>query len=90
VHLERDPSGRAEEVLLDRLRVVGAFVVESAMDELAYELGVDPIELRLRNEPGTDESTGLPYAAAARVLRGGRPRIRLAAPQSGAALHDGR
>jgi xanthine dehydrogenase YagR molybdenum-binding subunit len=40
----------------------GAFVVESAMDELAHELGVDPIELRLRNEPGTDESTGLPFS----------------------------
>jgi xanthine dehydrogenase YagR molybdenum-binding subunit len=40
----------------------GAFVVESAMDELAYELGVDPIELRLRNEPGSDESTGLPFS----------------------------
>jgi xanthine dehydrogenase YagR molybdenum-binding subunit len=37
-------------------------VVESAMDELAVELGIDPIELRLRNEPGTDESTGLPFS----------------------------
>jgi xanthine dehydrogenase YagR molybdenum-binding subunit len=36
--------------------------VESAMDELASELGIDPIELRLRNEPGTDESTGLPFS----------------------------
>ncbi|MCV7255387.1 xanthine dehydrogenase family protein molybdopterin-binding subunit [Mycobacterium hackensackense] len=37
-------------------------VVESAMDELAYELGMDPIELRLRNEPGNDQSTGLPFS----------------------------
>jgi xanthine dehydrogenase YagR molybdenum-binding subunit len=36
--------------------------VETAMDELASELGIDPIELRLRNEPGNDESTGLPFS----------------------------
>lgn len=34
-----------------------SFVIESAMDELAHELGVDPIELRRRNEPREDEST---------------------------------
>lgn len=37
-------------------------VVESAMDELAYELGIDPIELRLRNEPANDQSTGFPFS----------------------------
>ncbi|MEW2395655.1 xanthine dehydrogenase family protein molybdopterin-binding subunit [Streptomyces sp. NPDC046862] len=40
----------------------GAYPVESAMDELAHELGVDPIELRLRNEPAADESNGLPFS----------------------------
>ncbi|MDX3589241.1 xanthine dehydrogenase family protein molybdopterin-binding subunit [Streptomyces europaeiscabiei] len=40
----------------------GAYPVESAMDELAHELGVDPIELRLRNEPADDESSGLPFS----------------------------
>ncbi|MFM9607379.1 xanthine dehydrogenase family protein molybdopterin-binding subunit [Streptomyces niveiscabiei] len=40
----------------------GAFVLETAMDELAHELGVDPIELRLRNEPADDESTNLPFS----------------------------
>ena len=40
----------------------GAFPVESAMDELAHELGLDPIELRLRNEPADDESTELPFS----------------------------
>ncbi|GAB2966867.1 xanthine dehydrogenase family protein molybdopterin-binding subunit [Streptomyces pseudoechinosporeus] len=40
----------------------GAFPVESAMDELAHELGLDPIELRLRNEPADDESTNLPFS----------------------------
>ncbi|MGC9544329.1 xanthine dehydrogenase family protein molybdopterin-binding subunit [Streptomyces sp. UG1] len=39
-----------------------AFVIESAMDELAYKLGIDPIELRLRNEPGEDPSTQQPFS----------------------------
>jgi xanthine dehydrogenase YagR molybdenum-binding subunit len=39
-----------------------AFVIESGMDELAHELGIDPIELRLRNEPRADESSGLPFS----------------------------
>ncbi len=39
-----------------------ALVIESAMDELAHRLGVDPIELRKRNEPAADESTGQPFS----------------------------
>ncbi|MFJ8717268.1 xanthine dehydrogenase family protein molybdopterin-binding subunit [Streptomyces violaceus] len=39
-----------------------AFVIESAMDELADRLGIDPIELRRRNEPSEDESNGLPFS----------------------------
>ncbi|MFE2836809.1 xanthine dehydrogenase family protein molybdopterin-binding subunit [Streptomyces mirabilis] len=35
-----------------------SYAVESAMDELSYELGIDPIELRLRNEPETDPANG--------------------------------
>jgi xanthine dehydrogenase YagR molybdenum-binding subunit len=42
---------------------VGTFALESAIDELAAELDLDPIELRLRNEPQTDPSTGLPFSA---------------------------
>jgi xanthine dehydrogenase YagR molybdenum-binding subunit len=42
---------------------VGTFALESAIDELAIELGLDPIELRIRNEPETDPSTGLPYSS---------------------------
>src|ERR671916_548808 len=30
---------------------IGTFALESAMDELAWELGMDPIELRMVNEP---------------------------------------
>ncbi|MBC9728786.1 xanthine dehydrogenase family protein molybdopterin-binding subunit [Streptomyces sp. TRM68367] len=39
-----------------------AFAIESAMDELAHETGIDPIELRLRNEPQEDPSNGLPWS----------------------------
>jgi xanthine dehydrogenase YagR molybdenum-binding subunit len=37
---------------------VGSFALESAMDELAYELGLDPVELRKRNEPARDPMSG--------------------------------
>jgi xanthine dehydrogenase YagR molybdenum-binding subunit len=40
----------------------GAFALESAMDDLAHQLGMDPIELRLRNEPGLDQETGKPFS----------------------------
>jgi xanthine dehydrogenase YagR molybdenum-binding subunit len=39
------------------------FALESAMDELAIACGLDPIELRIRNEPGVDPETGLPYSS---------------------------
>jgi xanthine dehydrogenase YagR molybdenum-binding subunit len=37
---------------------IGTFALESALDELAYELGMDPIELRLRNETSVDPIDG--------------------------------
>ncbi len=36
----------------------GLFAIESAMDELAYALRIDPIELRLRNHADVDPETG--------------------------------
>jgi xanthine dehydrogenase YagR molybdenum-binding subunit len=39
-----------------------AFPLESAIDELAHELGLDPIELRRRNEPTTDPANGRPFS----------------------------
>ncbi|WP_069758619.1 xanthine dehydrogenase family protein molybdopterin-binding subunit [Streptomyces sp. LUP47B] len=39
-----------------------SFAIESAMDELAHRLRIDPIELRLRNEPAEDESNNLPWS----------------------------
>ncbi len=36
----------------------GMFALETAVDELADELGIDPIELRIRNEPSVDPESG--------------------------------
>lgn len=41
---------------------VGSFAVEGAMDELAEQLGLDPIELRRRNEPAVDPLSGKPFS----------------------------
>jgi xanthine dehydrogenase YagR molybdenum-binding subunit len=40
----------------------GLLAVESAMDELAHALGMDPIELRIRNEPALDPERGVPFS----------------------------
>jgi xanthine dehydrogenase YagR molybdenum-binding subunit len=41
----------------------GSFALESAMDELAYKLGMDPIAFRLKNEPAKDPSNGKPWSS---------------------------
>ena len=43
--------------------VPGLFATESAMDELAVKLGIDPVELHLINEPKLDESLGVPFSS---------------------------
>jgi CO/xanthine dehydrogenase Mo-binding subunit len=43
----------------------GNFAVESLLDELSYELGMDPIELRLRNYAEVHPQTGLPWSTKA-------------------------
>ncbi|OZI31488.1 oxidoreductase [Bordetella genomosp. 10] len=43
--------------------VPGLYALESAMDELALALDMDPVELRLRNEPDHDEGNGLPFSS---------------------------
>ncbi|WP_319435628.1 xanthine dehydrogenase family protein molybdopterin-binding subunit [Mycobacterium sp. RTGN5] len=40
----------------------GAFALESAIDDLAHRLGMDPVELRRRNEPERDPSTDQPFS----------------------------
>ncbi|WP_139979625.1 xanthine dehydrogenase family protein molybdopterin-binding subunit [Nocardioides litoris] len=39
----------------------GMFAHEVAMDELAVACGVDPVDLRVRNEPDRDPETGKPW-----------------------------
>jgi xanthine dehydrogenase YagR molybdenum-binding subunit len=41
----------------------GMFALESAMDELAVATGLDPVELRVRNEPDTEPDSGLPFSS---------------------------
>ncbi|MFD9790036.1 xanthine dehydrogenase family protein molybdopterin-binding subunit [Streptomyces sp. NPDC059070] len=41
----------------------GSFAVECAMDELAEKCGIDPVELRLRNDPETGPVSGLPFGS---------------------------
>ena len=41
---------------------LGHFATESAMDELAYATGVDPVALRLLNDTLTDPYTGRPFS----------------------------
>jgi xanthine dehydrogenase YagR molybdenum-binding subunit len=45
------------------------FALESAMDELARKLGMDPIELRLRNYASEDQSEGKPSTSPQSLRR---------------------
>jgi xanthine dehydrogenase YagR molybdenum-binding subunit len=43
--------------------VPGLWATESAMDELALKLGIDPVQLRLLNEPEIDEGLKIPFSS---------------------------
>ncbi|MGI4955170.1 MAG: xanthine dehydrogenase family protein molybdopterin-binding subunit, partial [Janthinobacterium lividum] len=43
------------------------FAFESAVDELAVALGMDPVELRIKNEPKADPVKGLPWSSRSLV-----------------------
>lgn len=71
----------------------GMYALESALDELAEALGMDPVEVRVRNEPGAEPDSGKPFSSRHLVecLREGarrfgwsgrdpRPRTRSAGP----------
>jgi xanthine dehydrogenase YagR molybdenum-binding subunit len=55
----------------------GMYAVESAMDELAIACGIDPIELRVRNDPEVDPETGNRFSSRNLVacLREGAERF---------------
>jgi xanthine dehydrogenase YagR molybdenum-binding subunit len=61
----------------------GMFALESAMDELAIACGLDPIELRIRNEPAVDPESGRPFSS-----RGLIACLREGAQRFGWAPHD--
>ncbi|MCW5623850.1 MAG: xanthine dehydrogenase family protein molybdopterin-binding subunit [Burkholderiales bacterium] len=42
---------------------VGMLALENAMDELAEQLDLDPVELRLRNEPARHPETDVPFSS---------------------------
>jgi xanthine dehydrogenase YagR molybdenum-binding subunit len=44
---------------------IGTFAVECAIDELAHEMGIDPIELRRRNEPDRHPIHGTAFSQRA-------------------------
>ncbi|MFI1413340.1 xanthine dehydrogenase family protein molybdopterin-binding subunit [Streptomyces sp. NPDC020707] len=41
----------------------GMYALESAMDELAVAAGLDPVELRVTNEPDTEPDSGKPFSS---------------------------
>jgi xanthine dehydrogenase YagR molybdenum-binding subunit len=43
--------------------VPGLYATESAMNELADQLKIDPVQLRVLNEPKKDESMGIPFSS---------------------------
>ncbi|MEV6862069.1 xanthine dehydrogenase family protein molybdopterin-binding subunit [Streptosporangium subroseum] len=55
----------------------GSFALESAMDEVAERLGIDPLELRLRNQPTVGPVSGLPFSSRRSIacLREGARRF---------------
>ena len=56
---------------------VGLLALECAMDELAEKLAIDPIELRIRNEPKEDPEKHVPFSSRSLVacLKAGAERF---------------
>ncbi|MFP5073234.1 molybdopterin cofactor-binding domain-containing protein, partial [Pseudonocardia nantongensis] len=71
----------------------GSFAAEVAMDELAVASGIDPVELRIRNDPAVSPESGLPFSSRHLVdcLRRGADRFawQLRDPQPRARMVEG-
>ena len=69
----------------------GMFALESAMDELALIAGIDPVELRIRNEPPADPYTGHAWSSRNLIacLREGSRRFGWDATTAGFGRRDG-
>ncbi len=66
----------------------GVFALDSALDELAYKLKIDPLEMRIRNHADTRsvERSAVVQQVAARMLPAWRRSLWLVAPHVRAAL----
>ena len=64
----------------------GMYALESAMDELAVACGIDPVELRIRNEPEVEPESSRPFSSPEpdRVPARGSGPLRLERPGSAA------
>ena len=62
----------------------GTFAIETAMDELAYALKMDPVDLRLKNYAETDPDKNLPWSLKSlrECYRQGAERFRLVGSES--------
>src|ERR687891_211488 len=43
--------------------IPGMYATESAMNEMAHQLNIDPVKFRIMNEPKIDEGLGLPFSS---------------------------
>lgn len=70
---------------------VGTFALECAVDEMAERLGIDPIELRIRNEPAKDPTVGTPFSSRNIIAayRAGAERFGWSARQAAGARREG-
>jgi xanthine dehydrogenase YagR molybdenum-binding subunit len=71
----------------------GSFAMECGMDELAVALAMDPVELRIKNEPQVDPENDLPFSSRMNVqcLQEGASRFGWAGrPKTPGAMTDGR
>ncbi|MEA2752096.1 MAG: xanthine dehydrogenase YagR molybdenum-binding subunit [Myxococcales bacterium] len=71
---------------------IGTFALESAIDELAYALDMDPIELRKRNEPARDPVKDTPFSSRhlLEAYRRGAAKFRWAdRPRQPGTMRDG-
>jgi len=70
---------------------VGTFALECAVDEMAERLGIDPVELRIRNEPDKDPTVGTPFSSRniVEAYRAGAERFGWSARQPAGARREG-
>ena len=71
---------------------VGMLALECAMDELAEQIGIDPIEVRIRNDATVDPTNHIPYSSRHLVdcLRTGADKFGWSSRRKPGEVRDGR